>query len=178
MKFLLPLALSLTLAACESRPALQAPAPRPALPAVAPKPAPLAVPTGTNWQDWPTTAGDWAYRRDERGSVALFGMAGANADFLIRCDRAARKIFLSRNGAFGDGDSGRLTLRATTGLQTYPVANTGSTPPYISAQLAPTDPQLDAIAFSRGKFLVSVKGGVDLVVPSWAEVGRVVEDCR
>jgi hypothetical protein len=168
----------LALAACNSRPEVQAPPPRPALPAVAPTPAPVAVSSGTNWQDWPTTAGDWAYRRDERGSVALFGMTGADADLLIRCDRTARKVYLSRKGQFGDGESGRMTLRATTGLQTYSVANSSGTPPYISAEIATSDPHLDALAFSRGKFLVSVKGGPDLVIPSWAEVSRVVEDCR
>jgi hypothetical protein len=178
MRFLLPVTLCLALAACNSRPTVQAPPPRPALPAVAPAPAPVAVPSGTNWQDWPTTAGDWAYRRDERGSVALFGMTGADADLLIRCDRAARKVYLSRKGQFGDGESGRMTLRATTGLQTYSVSNSSGTPPYISAEIATSDPHLDALAFSRGKFLVSVKGGPDLVIPSWAEVARVVEDCR
>jgi hypothetical protein len=105
-------------------------------------------------------------------------MSGADADFLIRCDRAARKIYVSRRGSFEGGESGRMTLRATTGLQTYAVANSGGTPPYIGAEIATSDPHLDAMAFSRGKFLVSVKGGVDLVIPSWAEVARVVEDCR
>ena len=71
-----------------------------------------------------------------------------------------------------------MTLRATTGLQTYGVSNSGATPPYISAEIATSDLHLDALAFSRGKFLVSVKGGADLVIPSWAEVARVVEDCR
>jgi hypothetical protein len=178
MKLMLSFVLCLGLAACHSRPAVQAPPPRPALPAVAPKLAPVAAPIGATWQDWPTTSGDWAYRRDDRGSVALFGVSGADADFLIRCDRAARKIFVSRKGQFEDGDSGRMTLRATTGLQTYAVANSGATPPYISSEIATSDPHLDAISFSRGKFLVSVKGGNDLVIPSWAEVGRVVEDCR
>jgi hypothetical protein len=178
MRLTLAFLICLGLAACNSRPAVQTPAPKPILPAVPPTPAPVIVPSGTNWQDWPTTAGDWAYRQDQRGSVALFGMNGADADFLIRCDRSARKIYVSRKGSFGDGESGRMTLRATTGLQTYAVANNGSTPPYISGEIATSDPHLDALAFSRGKFLVSVKGGADLVVPSWAEVARVIEDCR
>ena len=178
MKLILALLMCFGLAACGSRPAVQAPAPKPSLPAVPPAPAPIAVPSEGNWQDWPTTAGDWAYRQDQRGSVALFGMSGADADFLIRCDRNVRKIFVSRKGSFAEGESGRMTLRATTGLQTYVVANTGSTPPYISGEIATSDPHLDALAFSRGKFLVSVKGGADLVVPAWAEVARVVEDCR
>jgi hypothetical protein len=118
------------------------------------------------------------YRTDARGSIAMFGVAGADASFTARCDMARRRVFLSRTGAFPAGDSGRMTIRASTGLQTYPVANSSEAPPYIAAELAPTDPHLDAMAFSRGRFIVSVKGGNDLVIPAWPEIARVVEDCR
>ncbi len=154
-----------------------------ARPPILPKPPviqPLpAVATQPDWQDWPLTPGDWAYRRDNRGSVALFGAPGADAQFLLRCDLGERKVVLSRQGAFIAGQSGRMTIRASSALKSYEVANTeGATTPYVAATLSPTDPQLDAMAFSRGRFIVSIKGGADLVVPAWPEVTRVVEDCR
>jgi hypothetical protein len=122
--------------------------------------------------------GDWSYSRDARGSVAMFGRAGADADFIVRCARDSRRIFLSRPGQIAGGDTVRITLRASSALQTYPLANSNATPPYVAAELAATDRHLDALAFSRGRFLVSVKGAADLVVPAWPELARVVEDCR
>ncbi len=172
------LVIAFGLFACTERPE---PRPRvatapPPLPVVTPTPPPVA--TSGNWENWPATPGDWAYRQDARGSLALFGAPGSDALFLVRCDARARKIFASRSGAFPAGESGRMTIRATTGLQTYPVSNTDGTTPYIAAEMQPMDRHLDAMAFSRGRFLVSVKGSTDLVIPAWPELTRVIEDCR
>ncbi len=171
------LALPLFLLACAKEPAPQ-PQAAPAPVVVAPKPMLAPVSLDDNWQDAPRSAGDWVYRRDARGSVALFGPSGADASFIIRCDSAARRIFLSRAGAFPGGDSGMMTIRASSGLKSFAVKNNGDSPAYIAATLPVNEPQLDAMAFSRGRFLVSVKGGADLVIPSWPEVARVIEDCR
>ncbi len=171
------LALPLFLLACAKEPAPQ-PQAAPAPVVVAPKSTPAPVPLDGNWQDAPRSAGDWAYRRDSRGSVALFGPTGADASFIIRCDSAARRIYLSRAGAFPGSDSGMMTIRASSGLKSFAVKNNGDTPAYIAATLPVNEPQLDAMAFSRGRFLVSVKGGADLVIPSWPEIARVIEDCR
>lgn len=173
------IALPLALLACAKD---QAPAPPPqpasAPVPVAPKPAPAPVSLGDNWIDAPRSAGDWVYRRDSRGSVALFGPVGANASFLIRCDSAARRIYLSRAGAFEGDEAGMMTIRVTTGAKSFPVRNNGDAPAYVAAALPVNEPHLDAIAFSRGRFLVSVKGKNDLVIPSWPEIARVIEDCR
>lgn len=40
------------------------------------------------------------------------------------------------------------------------------------------DPLLDAIVYSRGKFMVSATSLPDLILPPWPEIARVVEDCR
>ena len=48
----------------------------------------------------------------------------------------------------------------------------------LSADLSAWDPLLDAIAFSRGRVGIGVSGQPALVLPSWAEVARVIEDCR
>jgi hypothetical protein len=44
--------------------------------------------------------------------------------------------------------------------------------------LPASDPLLDQMAFSRGRFLVTAEGGESLVVPAWPEFARVIEDCR
>jgi hypothetical protein len=165
------------IAGCASEPRpTSPPQPKPAVIIAKPAPAPVATPA--DWIDRPITPGDWVYRNDDRGSVALFGQGGADADFLIRCVLATKRIYLSRGGGFPEGVTGQMTIRASTGLKTYGVANNGDTPPYVSAFLTPDDQQLDAIAFSRGRFLVAVKGAADLIIPAWPEITRVIEDCR
>ncbi len=173
------MALLVTLTQCVGPPSAppRQPAPRPVAPPPVAIPAP-APPQAASWEDWPITPGDWTYVRDARGSVARFGRAGADADLVVRCTNGPRRIFVSRPGRFADGETGRITLRASTGLQSYPLANSNETPPYVAAELAVTDRHLDALAFSRGRFLVQAKGTADLVVPAWPELARVVEDCR
>ena len=165
------------LAGCVSTPE-PAPAPLPPRPVSRPVVTPPAPAPSANWEDWKATPGDWAYRRDERGSVALFGVPGTNAVFLARCDTARARIYLSRGGNFAAGETGQMTIKASSATKSYPAMNSDATPPYVAAELLPSDPHLDAMAYSRGKFVVSMKGAVDIVVPTWAEFARVVEDCR
>ncbi len=177
MRFL-PLVLPFLLAGCVQPPAPSAvPDKRPVAAAPAPPPA-AAVSIAENWQDWPITLGDWAYRRDARGSVALFGPVAQNALFVVRCEMTPRRILLSRAGAFAGSETGQITLRGTSALKTYPVSNVRADPDYVVAALTTSDPQLDILTYSRGRFLVSVKGSPDLVIPAWPEVARVIEDCR
>lgn len=55
---------------------------------------------------------------------------------------------------------------------------TSATPAYLAAEIATTDPILDAMAFSRGRVLVEAEGQQPVILPSWAEITRIVEDCR
>jgi len=48
----------------------------------------------------------------------------------------------------------------------------------LAADLPATDPLLDAMAISKGRFAVQTGGETTLYVPSWPEVTRVIEDCR
>jgi hypothetical protein len=176
---LIILALPLILLACaKEQPPAPPPKPASAPVAAAPKPAPPPASFSDNWQDAPRSNGDWVYRRDSRGSVALFGPNGADASFIIRCDSGARRIYLSRAGSFLGGDSSVMTIRTSTAMKSFGVKNNGDTPAYVAVALPVNEPQLDAMAFSRGRFLVSVKGSGDLVIPSWPEIARVIEDCR
>lgn len=157
------------------------PPPSPPTPAPAPPPAPVVVappvpvgPTG-EWVDWPLAAGDWAYRRDARGSIALFGPQGANATVTLRCDTALKRIYLSREGA---GAGGRMVIRTSSSIKELAARPTGATPNYLAAEITPADPILDAIALSRGRIALEVDGQTPIAIPSWAEITRIIEDCR
>ncbi len=158
-----------------------APAPSPppqparatALP-VAPPPVAGPAPSVTAWTERALTPGGWSYRSDARGGLALYGVGGQDAALVIRCDKAAQRIFISRPGT----GAGSMTLRATTGALAYPARPAGGTPPYVAAELGVLDRQLDAIAFSRGRFLVAMAGTPDVIIPAWPEVARTIEECR
>ena len=163
-------ALVAALASCTPAPPRVPPpvvAPLPPAPPPAPRPA-------TDWRDWPVTPGTWTYRQDARGSLALFGEPGGDALLTLRCDRSARAIYLSRAGTA----PAPMTLRTSSTVRALVVQPTGGTPPYVAAALRPGDPLLDALGFSRGRFTVEQPGTPTLVVPAWAEVERVTEDCR
>ncbi len=172
--------LALTLSCCVAPQREQAPEAAPvarrtaAAPAPAPQPSPLAEATGA-WTERPATPGEWIYRRDARGSLALFGAAGQDALLTLRCELPARRIYLTRAGA-ATGPA-PFTIRTTSGLGSFTAQPTGGTPPYIGVALAPTDIILDRMIYSRGRFLVE-GGGAPLIVPSWPEIARVTEDCR
>ena len=151
------------------------PAPRPA-PAPAPAPIATPLPTGSDWRDWPVTAGSWTYRQDARGSIALFGQAGADAELTLRCDRQAGQVFLSRRGATPGGAP--MTIRTSSLLRSLTVRPTGGNPAYMATALGARDPILDAIGFSRGRFIVELAPMPTLVIPAWAEILRITEDCR
>ena len=154
-----------------------APSPRVATapaPVAAPPARPFPAPIAADWREWPVTPGTWTYARDPRGSVAMFGRVGADALAVLRCDRAGGRLFLSVAGK----TPGAVTVRTSSIARNVPTGATGGSPAYVAATLTPADPLLDAMAFSRGRFALSMAGAPPLVLPAWAEVGRVIEDCR
>ncbi len=176
----LAVALTLTFAMAACVPKSQPPAPRPSVqrptPVATARPALPAPAANVSWVDWPITPGDWMYRQDARGSIALFGAVGGDALVTLRCDRSASAIYLSR--ASGTTQPKQMTLRASTTAQSYPARPTGGSPPYQAVSFSARDPMLDALAFSRGRFLVELEGEQALPLPAWPEVARVLEDCR
>ena len=152
---------------------------RPALPVAVPtvRATPPVAAVSNNrgdWRAWPVTAGEWVYRRDGRGSIALFGLPGRDAAMTLRCDSAARRIYLSRQGS----GTAAMTVRTSSVARVLRVAPTGGTPAYVAVALAPTDPLLDAMGFSRGRYVMEQAGAPPLVVPARPEILRVAEDCR
>lgn len=154
-------------------------APRPAAPSPvttrpAPAPAPPPPPANVEWQYRPATPGNWTYRADPAGSVAFFGQNGADPQLTIRCDRAARRISLIRAGT----GTGAMILRTSYGATSWPTTPAPAAAPQTLAVRPASDATLDQIAYSRGKFAIEAAGLPPLIVPAWAEMARVVEDCR
>lgn len=96
--------------------------------------------------------------------MASFGQGTGVSALELRCERDA--LVLTRAGA-----TGPLTVRTTSTTKQLPAGPQG-------ARLAARDPIVDAMGFSRGRFIVESGTGAPLVVPAWAEILRVAEDCR
>lgn len=153
-------------------PAPPAPTPQPA----PPPPMPAPVPAFANWRDAPQTPGTWTYQAEGNGSVAHFGTPGATL-LSMRCDPARRTVTLARPGiAAASIPASVSTSNGTEPLSAAPVS--GSTPPMLAIVFDANDRRLDAMAFSRGRFALDINGLPTLYLPAWAEIGRVIEDCR
>nr|WP_217352778.1 hypothetical protein [Sphingomonas sp. ID1715] len=135
--------------------------PPPAAPTPAPTPAPSPLPPPVDWQDRAYSPGDWSYAARE----ARFGALA-----LIRCELAGRRVAIELPGAA----AGPLIVRTSYG-DTSRTGVAGSNG--YRVELPASDPLLDQIAYSRGRFMLSA-GGRELILPAWPEVARVVEDCR
>ncbi|MBB4155213.1 hypothetical protein GGQ80_003131 [Sphingomonas jinjuensis] len=165
MRATLPLIALLLVSGCVAPPKAP-PAPRPV--AVPPAPTSVALPPPSNdWRDWPALPGSWTYAPSTR--AATFGVAGQPIAARIGCK--AGQVVLTLLGAL----PGALTVR--TSSTTRAIALAASPAGEIQARLAATDPLLDAIAFSRGRFVLE-QAARRWVLPAYAEVGRVIEDCR
>lgn len=112
----------------------------------------------------------WSYA----GATARFGRPGQAPLVALTCDASARRLTLSLNGP---PIAANPTIMVTTsyGKRALP-AVAGTTG--FSAQLAASDGLLDWMAFSRGRIRIETAGAAPLTLPAWAEVSRVVEDCR
>ena len=171
---LIPLLGAAALAACVAEtPRPPPPQPRPVRrPVEMPRPAPQ--PPQPEWQDLPLTLGNWSYFEGQRGSDARFGLDGSAPALIVRCDKARGEIILSRQG-LTTGNT--MSVRTSFGARNLPLSiEEGAT--YVSAAMPATDLFLDNLAFSRGRFTVDVPGIATLVIPSWSEPARVIEDCR
>jgi hypothetical protein len=89
-------------------------------------------------------------------------------------------IYLTRFGA-GDGTltiRTSSTARALAAKTTSAVRAANGVETALFAMLPASDPLVDAMGYSRGRFIVETTGAPSLVVPAWSEVLRVAEDCR
>lgn len=155
-------------------PPAPAPAPAPApVATVAPPPAPLPVPVERAWIDRPQTAGTWGYTSMGGLSLAGFGTDQGEPVLGLQCDRSNRTIRIAR---LSDATGQRPMIIRTESANRALTARADSG--RVVASLPANDPLFDAMAITRGRFAVEVEGETGLYVPAWAEVTRVIEDCR
>ncbi|MDX3910265.1 MAG: hypothetical protein QHC67_10655 [Sphingobium sp.] len=137
--------------------------------------SPPSAPPSREWRDWPLTAGAWRYQAEGASTTAIFGVTGAPAVLTFRCELPTRRIIFVPGTAPG---AGQMTVRTTFGSVQWPLQPSPASSPQFIAVRAAGDAALDQIAFSRGRFLIEVPGASPMVLPTWAEITRVVEDCR
>jgi hypothetical protein len=126
--------------------------------------------------DFAQTVGDWRYSGGGQRTTAAFGPARSEAVFSLQCEPARRTIIILRSGRA----SGPVPLRILTETRdrALTASPAGNEIPTVTFALPASDPILDAMAFSKGRFAVEVAGMPTLYLPSWPEVTRVIEDCR
>ena len=92
----------------------------------------------------------------------------------LTCDAASSRTILWTNRV----PAGAVPLVVTTTSARRLLAVTADPAGGAGATLAVRDPLLDAMAFSRGRFMLEMAGYPALYLPAWPELGRVVDDCR
>lgn len=176
MRRVLILAPSLCLSACATVPHPVAPRLQPV---IVPKPASLPAPiVSLDWKDRAFSRGVWSLAADDDGISARFGSSDLQPEFRMSCIAAKGTIRFARAGSIPELMNATMTLASTESARSYPAVNSNAVPATIVSETSANDPQLDSLAFSRGRLLVSIVGTDDLVIPSWPEFARVVEECR
>ena len=138
-----------------------------------PTPNVAGAPIASNLEYVKPIEGSWLYTATADGSEATFNNQTGQPQLTIRCTRSTRRISLLKPGTA----SPALWVWTSSQSRSLPATYDASSA-RIVADLGAYDPLLDAIASSRGRIGFSTSGLAALVVPPWANVGRVIEDCR
>lgn len=189
MQFKILGALAMSLSACACIPSVEAPVATSApAPVTAPPPTPTPQPTpapapapppelAANWIDQTPTTGSWQYSAEPDETIAVFSASSGQPLAIIRCDLATRQVGLGRHGNPSTEPVNMLIgteTRQTRLSATQRVPEVG----LVAAEVDARNPLLDAIALSRGRFAIALSWQPTLYLPAWAEVTRVIEDCR
>ena len=137
----------------------------------------LVVALPAEAQDLSTTApiaGSWSYAPASDGSEAVFANAAGSPQLWVHCSRATRRVTISKAET-----AATPTMNVwTSSLSRIVASSFNPATGRLTIDLPNYDPLLDAIASSRGRVGFSAGSQPPLVVPPWAEVARVIEDCR
>lgn len=139
-----------------------------------PTPDVAGTPVQSNLEYSMPIAGDWAYSPTNDGSQAVFANSGGQPQLTIRCTKSTRRVALLKPASSASPSMWVWTSSQKKSLPASYNASTGQ----VSVELGAYDPLLDAIVSSRGRVGFSTSGLEALVVPPWADIARVIEDCR
>jgi hypothetical protein len=126
--------------------------------------------------DAPATVGSWSYQNRGGLTLAVFVSPGRGSLFAIQCRPPSREVWLVMDGQ--SVTSPTMQVRTETTSRAINAQLTVGELSNVTAALPGNDPLLDAMALSKGRFAVETEGLPPLYLPSWAEVTRVIEDCR
>jgi len=118
--------------------------------------------------------GSWTFATVTGGSQATFTNAAGQPQVVLSCGRTSRQVTVSRAAT----NAAPYIMIWTTAQTRNLLASYNPATLRLTASVNAFDPLLDAIAFSRGRIGLSAPNQATLIVPAWAEVARVVEDCR
>lgn len=123
-----------------------------------------------DWRDAAPSEGHWQLVIDGARSSAHFGA------FTLAC-RKDGAVDLGIGGP-PVSPSPMVTITTSAGR----VDRQGHGIPFHAGMAGLTLPArdrlLDAIAFTRGRFMVEIEGRARMILPADPAVGRVIEDCR
>ena len=122
----------------------------------------------------PVSPGSWTYREITGGSDASFVDGTGTTRLVIACGKVTRLVTISKASAAPAASLSFWTSSASRSLGARFDQPSGR----VIAQVGGTDPLLDALAFSRGRFAAMMPGSPALVLPAGPEIAHVVEDCR
>jgi len=165
------LVLTLALGAC-TVPAPPPPAPAPVVQVARPAPPPVAQPL--DWQSAPLADGHWQLDTAHNPAQARF--AAPSQQVTVQCSADRRYLQITLHA------SHHVPLTPTLAITTSRSQRVLDASPLEGSRLLVNlpagDKLLDAIAFSRGRWMVEVPGLAPLILPATPEFGRVVDDCR
>lgn len=122
----------------------------------------------------PPIYGRWTFASTAGGGEARFLDASSRPQLILTCSRAARQVTVARPASSA---APFLQLWTSSASRNLPASFNPATG-LSSAQLPAYDALLDAMALSRGRIAVGASGQSLVALPAWAEIGRLVEECR
>jgi hypothetical protein len=142
--------------------------------------APLAaiafaqIPAQVDVEALGTVAGSWSYWTIANGSEAAFTDSSGSKRLILRCDRSRRTVSLVRTKVGAAAPA--LAVWTSSESKSVPARFLASGE--LVADLAATDPLLDSMAFSHGRFATAAASAPLIALPPWPDMARVIEDCR
>lgn len=119
-------------------------------------------------------AGNWTYAATNDGSEATFSNTTGFPQLVVHCTRATRRVSIAKPASAA---APVIIVWTSSQTRTVPASFNPATAK-LTIEFDANDPLLDALSNSRGRLGFTVSPQPPLVVPAWAEVARVVEDCR
>ncbi|WNO54332.1 hypothetical protein [Stakelama saccharophila] len=175
----------LALAGCDSADTTKAPPAQPTpkaqaniaqrpLPEHTPAPGDLPAP---EFAGAAMAEGEWSQKMLAGGPAALFGPAGTEARFIIRCDPQARQVIFIWSGAM-PAPGAAMHIATDAGAATFPAHAADTELPQVQAESAASFPFLtDVLAREPERIAVTLGDQVPLVMPGAPAVGDVIRTC-